>query len=155
MTCVSEEDFARYRRVVDEYYALVDRVLGQWMRRADEDGATLIVNSDHGFKWGAERPCERSSLNPEHGGVLAPIDGVFAAYGARVKPSPERGSASVLDLAPTVAALIGLRWTTARPGPSCAARFPGLGIPRARISRRCPSPCRRLDPVGEGRNRVR
>jgi len=129
MTCVSEEDFARYRRVVDEYYALMDRVLGQWMRRADEDGATLIVNSDHGFKWGAERPCERSSLNPNTAAFWHRIDGVFAAYGARVKPSSERGSASVLDLAPTVAALIGLPMDNRETGTVLRGAFPGLGAP--------------------------
>ena len=156
MTCVSEEDFARYRRVVDEYYALVDRVLGQWMRRADEDGATLIVNSDHGFKWGAERPCERSSLNPNTAAFWHRIDGVFAAYGARVKPSPERGSASVLDLAPTVAALIGLPMDNRETGTVLRGAFPGLGDSSAQGSRvGARAPCRRLDPVGEGRERVR
>jgi Flp pilus assembly protein TadD len=129
MSCVSEEDFARYGKVVDEYYALVDRVLGQWMRRADEDGATLIVNSDHGFKWGAERPCERSSLNPSTAAFWHRIDGVFAAYGARVKASTERGSASVLDLAPTVAALLGLPVDARETGTVLRAAFPGLGSP--------------------------
>src|SRR5262249_56212755 len=91
MSCVSDEDFRRYRRVVDEYYALVDKMIGQWMRRADEDGATLIVNSDHGFKWGEERPCERSSLNPNTAAFWHRINGVFAAYGGGGEPSPSRG----------------------------------------------------------------
>ena len=34
MRCVTDADFSRYSGTVDEYYALVDRVLGQWMRRA-------------------------------------------------------------------------------------------------------------------------
>jgi predicted AlkP superfamily phosphohydrolase/phosphomutase len=108
MSCVSETDFARYSRAVDTYYALVDRMLGQWMRRADEDGATLIVNSDHGFKWGEDRPCERSSLDPGTAAYWHRMNGVLAAYGARVKPSATRGDASVLDLAPTVSALLDL-----------------------------------------------
>ena len=108
MSCVSDEDFARYRRAVDEYYALVDRLLGQWMRRAEEDGATLIVNSDHGFKWGDDRPCERSSLNPSTAAYWHRLDGVFAAWGARVRPGQARGRATVFDVAPTVAALLGL-----------------------------------------------
>src|SRR5438445_21062 len=53
LACTSDADFARYGKVVDGYYALVDRLLGQWMRRAKEDGATLLVHSDHGFKWGS------------------------------------------------------------------------------------------------------
>jgi predicted AlkP superfamily phosphohydrolase/phosphomutase len=114
MSCVSEEEFARYRKTVDEYYAMLDRVVGQWMRRADEDGATLVVNSDHGFKWGQDRTCERSSLNPATAAFWHRLDGVFAVWGARVRRGLPRGSASVFDVAPTVAALLGLpqerRW---------------------------------------------
>jgi tetratricopeptide (TPR) repeat protein len=85
---------------------MIDGILGQWMRRASEDGATLIVNSDHGFKWSSDRPCEESSLGASMSGIWHRLDGVFAAWGARVRPSPERGTASVFDLAPTVAALL-------------------------------------------------
>jgi len=56
LPCVSEEDFSRFHRAVDAYYGLVDRTLGQWMRRTREDGATLIVHSDHGFKWARTGP---------------------------------------------------------------------------------------------------
>jgi Flp pilus assembly protein TadD len=129
MSCVSDEDFRRYSRVVDEFYALMDRVLGQWMRRADEDGATLIVNSDHGFKWGEDRPCERSSLNPSTAAFWHRLDGVFAAYGARVKPSPARGHATVLDLAPTVAALVGVPVDRRAKGNFLRAPFPGVADP--------------------------
>ncbi|HEY1433941.1 MAG TPA: alkaline phosphatase family protein, partial [Thermoanaerobaculia bacterium] len=108
LDCIPEADFAKYSRAVDTYYALVDRVLGQWMRRADEDGATLIVNSDHGFKWGEDRPCERSSLDPATAAYWHRMNGVLAAYGARVKPSAVRGDASVFDLAPTVSAMLDL-----------------------------------------------
>ncbi|HEY1252807.1 MAG TPA: alkaline phosphatase family protein [Thermoanaerobaculia bacterium] len=129
MSCVSDDDFRRYRRVVDGYYALVDAMLGQWMRRADEDGATLIVNSDHGFKWGEERPCERSSLNPNTAAFWHRLDGVLAAYGARVKPSPTRGEASVLDLAPTVSALLGLPIDARETGSVLRAAFPDATAP--------------------------
>ncbi len=108
MDCVSDADFARFKGAVDEYYALVDRVLGQWMRRAEEDGATLVVNSDHGFKWGTDRTCERSSLNPGTAAYWHRIDGVFAAWGSRVRKGLPRGEGSVYDLVPTVSALLGL-----------------------------------------------
>jgi predicted AlkP superfamily phosphohydrolase/phosphomutase/Tfp pilus assembly protein PilF len=108
MDCVSDADFAKYRGTVDAYYALVDRVIGQWMRRASEDGATLVVNSDHGFRWGADRSCESGSLDPATALSWHRLDGVFAAWGARVVPSPKRGDASVFDVEPTIAALLGL-----------------------------------------------
>jgi Flp pilus assembly protein TadD len=129
--------------VVDVYYALVDRILGQGMRRADEDGSTLIVNSDHGFKWGAERPCERSSLNPSTAAFWHRMDGVFAAYGARVRRAPERGSASVFDLDPTVSALAGLPVDRHAAGAVLHAAFPDLAAP-ARKDLLASIPVRRL-----------
>ena len=129
MDCVSAEDFRRYGRAVDEYYALVDRLIGQWMRRAEEDGATLIVNSDHGFKWGADRSCERGSLNPATAGFWHRIEGVFAAWGARVGKSPARGAASVFDVEPTVAALLGLPVDRQADGSPIRAAFRDLPAP--------------------------
>ncbi len=132
LACTSEEDFRRYHRVVDEYYTLVDRVLGQWMRRAEEDGATLIVNSDHGFKWGEDRSCSRDSLNPATAGFWHRLDGVFAAWGARVKKGEERGSATVFDVGPTVAALLGIPVDRRATGSVIKGAFPGLGAPARR-----------------------
>ena len=132
MPCISEEDFTRYRGAVDEYYALVDRLLGQWMRRAGEDGATLIVNSDHGFKWGAERPCETSSLRAAAAPFWHRLDGVLAVWGARVAASAERKSASVLDLAPTVSALLGIPVDRLAGGKVLGPAFHGLETPGRR-----------------------
>ncbi len=129
MDCVSEEDFRRYGRAVDEYYALVDRLIGQWMRRAEEDGATLIVNSDHGFKWGADRSCERGSLNPATAGFWHRIEGVFAAWGGRARKGPERGHAAVFDVEPTVAALLGLPVDRKSEGAPIRAGFRDLSAP--------------------------
>lgn len=129
MACVSDSDFNRYRRAVDEYYGLVDSVLGQWMRRADEDHATLIVNSDHGFKWGEDRPCERSSLNPSTAAYWHRLDGVFVAYGARVSPNRERGRASVFDVAPTAAALLDLPIDRRSSGNVIRSAFHEIGTP--------------------------
>lgn len=120
LPCASEDVFRRDRRVAETYFAAVDRILGQWMRRAREDGATLIVNSDHGFKWGSERTCERSSLESSTAAFWHRIDGVFAAWGARVVPGRAVAHPSVFDLAPTVLALLDV---------PPAARMSGKAIP--------------------------
>jgi len=130
MSCVAEAEFAKYRKTVDEYYAMLDRLIGQWMRRAEEDGATLIVNSDHGFKWGEDRPCERSSLNPATAAYWHRINGVFAAWGKRVRRGLPRGDASVFDVAPTVAALLGLPQEKSWKGTPIKAAFEDLPAPR-------------------------
>ncbi|MGH9367555.1 MAG: alkaline phosphatase family protein, partial [Thermoanaerobaculia bacterium] len=129
LSCVSEEDFRRFSRAVDVYYGLVDRILGQWMRRAAEDGATLIVHSDHGFKWGADRSCERSSLNWSTAGFWHRPDGVYAVWGKGVRASGERGRATLYDVAPTVLALLSLPVDVRMPGRPIAAAFDRLPAP--------------------------
>src|SRR5262245_38629164 len=126
MSCVSEAEFAKYHKTVDEYYAMVDRLIGQWMRRAEEDGSTLVVKSDHGFKWGEERHCERSSLNPATAASWHRPYGAFAAWGKRVRRGQPRGSASVFDFVPTVAALLGLPQEKSWTGTPIKAAFEDL-----------------------------
>ncbi len=129
MSCVSEDDFRRYSRAVDVYYGLIDRILGQWMRRANEDGATLIVHSDHGFRWGADRPCERSSLNWSTAAFWHRLDGVYAFWGKGVRKGGERGRASLFDVAPTVLALLDLPMDVRMTGRPIAAAFERLPEP--------------------------
>ena len=137
---------------VDVYYALVDRLLGQWMRRAEEDGATLIVNSDHGFKWG-DRPVLRALVaEPGDRGLLAPDRRRFRGLGrASEERAPRGGKASVFDVAPTVAALLGLPVDRRATGSADPGRIPrprraGAEGPRRRDSGSRawpPSRCRR------------
>ena len=72
LACVSDEEFRRFQKAAAVYYGVVDKMLGQWMRRAEEDGGTLLVQSDHGFKWGEDRPCQRSSLNWSRRSIVVP-----------------------------------------------------------------------------------
>ncbi len=129
LACVSDEDFRRYSGTVDAYYGTIDRLLGQWMRRAREDGATLLVCSDHGFKWGEDRTCRRSSLNWATAAFWHRIDGVLALWGDRVKASPARGEASIYDIAPTVCALLGLPVDSSMSGRALLAAFAGVAAP--------------------------
>ena len=128
LACVSDADAARYGKVVETYFQMIDRILGQWMRRAQDDGATLLVHSDHGFKWGEDRPCQFSSGNFATAAFWHRLDGVLAAWGARVKPSAERGRASLFDVAPTVSALLDLPAEKGMPGKVIPA-FANLTVP--------------------------
>ncbi|HEU5249414.1 MAG TPA: alkaline phosphatase family protein, partial [Thermoanaerobaculia bacterium] len=129
LECTSEADYARYHRAVEVYYALVDRMLGQWMRRAKADGATLLVNSDHGFKWGEDRTCARSSLNWATAAYWHRLNGVFAAWGARVRPAKTRPTLSMFGVAPTVLALLGLPADRRMTGKAVTAAFDGVAQP--------------------------
>ncbi len=133
LSCVSDEDFRRYQNAVAVYYGIVDRMLGQWMRRAHEDHATLIVQSDHGFKWGEDRSCERSSLNWSTAAYWHRLDGVFAAWGARARPGKESGRRpTMFDAAPTVLALLGLPADPRMTGRPITAAFRDLPAPTKR-----------------------
>lgn len=124
LDCVSAQDFARYRRVVPEYYALVDRLLGQWMRRAEEDGATLIVLSDHGFKWGAGRPCDRPSAGANTAAYWHRMRGVLAAWRQGIPPSRQRGRERIFDIAPALLAFLKIAPPPVMPGHAIAALNP-------------------------------
>jgi predicted AlkP superfamily phosphohydrolase/phosphomutase/Tfp pilus assembly protein PilF len=126
LACVSDADFARYGHAVATYYGAIDAMLGQWMRRAEEDGATLLVHSDHGFKWAEDRPCKLASGNWATAAFWHRFDGVFAAWGTRVRPAAERGGASLFDVAPTVLALLDLSADRKMPGKPIAAAFADL-----------------------------
>jgi predicted AlkP superfamily phosphohydrolase/phosphomutase len=130
LACTPDADFARYGKVVDGYYALVDRLLGQWMRRAKEDGATLVVHSDHGFKWGSDRPCGFASGNWATAAFWHRVEGVFAAWGAGVTAGRGRAQAGLLDVAPTVLALLGLPADRRMPGKAVGEVLGGAAPPR-------------------------
>lgn len=128
LTCSSDRDLARYGHVVERYYALVDRMLGQWMRRASEDGATLIVHSDHGFKWGKDRPCGFASKDWSTAAFWHRLEGVFAAWGQGVRAAPGRGSVSLFDVAPTLLGLLDLPARANMPGRPISEAFPRLAV---------------------------
>lgn len=120
---VAEADAAKYGRVVEVYYAAIDRILGQWMTRAAEDGAVLLVHSDHGFKWGSDRPCGLASGNWATAAFWHRPEGVLALWGAGVNAGQPRGSARLVDVAPTVLALLDVPGDRRMTGEPVAAAF--------------------------------
>ncbi len=128
---IRDEDVARYERVVATYYGVIDRILGQWMRRAEEDGAALVVTSDHGFKWGDDRPCGFASGSWSTAAFWHRPEGVFAAWGSGVaKAVPgQRPTVSILDVAPTILGLLGLPADAKMPGAPVLPAFPGIKTP--------------------------
>ena len=105
---VTDEEFRKYRDAVDAIYVESDRILGQLRAKAGRDGATLLVVSDHGFKWGADRPAYYSGVQFDTAFLWHEMRGMLAAEGPAVVPARERGKASVFDLAPTLCRLLGL-----------------------------------------------
>ncbi len=108
MPAVAEQDFVKYRDGIAAIYVEADRVLGELATRAEKDGATLVLASDHGFRHGPDRPAFVSGTQFDTAFLWHEPPGILAAAGPGVIPSPARGKASVFDLAPTLCRLLGL-----------------------------------------------
>lgn len=105
---VAKADAEMFGPIVDLYYDLQDRYLGELLAEAGRD-ATVIVVSDHGFKSDADRPLDSDS-RVDRGKAAewhSPV-GVLAMTGPDVRAGVDIGAASVLDIAPTILALLGL-----------------------------------------------
>ncbi len=117
--------FSRIAAVgVERYFSVVDRWLGRLLATCPESDCAVLVVSDHGFKWGSDRPREFSGTAAATAALWHRPKGVFVLAGkgvARLGPVAE--SPSVYDVAPTIAALLGLPAGTRWPGkplPGCA-----------------------------------
>jgi hypothetical protein len=108
LACTDAALYERLHRVSETYFAMVDAILGQWMRRAREDRAILLITSDHGFRWGADRLCGRASTEEATAAASHRMDGVLLAWGPGVRPAPPNARASAFDVAPTLLALMEL-----------------------------------------------
>ena len=99
---MSQEFIDTFSSLIPRYYERADAIIGEIVERLDE-GTTVIVLSDHGFR-GPYRDREGLHLGTW---MHRPI-GVFAAAGPTIAASPERTEdASVMDIAATVLALLG------------------------------------------------
>lgn len=112
---VSPEDAARYGKAVAAAYAHTDSVVGEWLERID-DGTTLMLVSDHGFKSGEIRPVGPSAIGGGQAIKWHRLKGAIALYGHRVKPGVRLTDASVMDVTPTVLTLLGLPVADDMPG---------------------------------------
>lgn len=105
---VDGDEFEKYRDAVALFYAECDRILGELAARAERDGATLLLVSDHGFKWGEDRPALISSLKAETAYLWHEPWGVFVLAGPGAAHAKERRTVNVFDVAPILCRLLGL-----------------------------------------------
>jgi len=110
---ISESGYRKYWPTVANYYAEVDRLLGEWTQVLSED-TTVIIVSAHGFRWGHDRPriqpVGRSALSDHRN------PGIFVAYGNHVAPSRGSHVISIYDLVPSILAILGLPPSQEMPG---------------------------------------
>ena len=97
----------RFAATPRRYWQWLDEELGRLFALAGPDD-TIVVVSDHGFRWGADRPRAVESATTTRTAVLwHRPEGMILIAGAGARPGA-RGRGGTLDFAPTLLALLGL-----------------------------------------------
>lgn len=106
----ADPTFAESARVgVERYFTLVDGYLGRLMERCPLAECAVVIVSDHGFKWGKDRPRRFSGVAAATAALWHRPNGVFVIAGNGVDARGRAARpASVYDVAPTIAALLGM-----------------------------------------------
>jgi tetratricopeptide (TPR) repeat protein len=105
---VSPQDFERYSRVPELYFAEIDRMLGDYRKLAEARGAVLMIASDHGFRWKEGRPAKLSSAAAATAGKWHREDGIYLLWGPDVQATASRDHGEVAQVCATLLALLGL-----------------------------------------------
>ncbi len=97
------------RTAVRRYHVAVDRWIGRLVEACPPQECAVLVVSDHGFKWGDDRPRQFSGTAAATAALWHRTLGIWVLAGAGVEGRGRVDEpASVFDVAPTVAALLGL-----------------------------------------------
>ena len=105
---VSPEDFDRFSRVPELYFAEIDRMLGEYRKLAEARGAVLMIASDHGFRWKEGRPAKLSSAAAATAGKWHREEGIYLLWGPGIQPAANREQDEVGQVCATLLALLGL-----------------------------------------------
>jgi predicted AlkP superfamily phosphohydrolase/phosphomutase/predicted Zn-dependent protease len=119
-------DFEAYRHCMAGIYRFHDMMLETLLALAGPETAVLVV-SDHGYWNDHRRPDPRP-------GKAGPVDwhrpyGILAAAGPGIRAGAEAHGASILDIAPTVLALLGLPAARDMPGRVLAEAMADVPVP--------------------------
>lgn len=105
---LTESELGRYGEVINEYYKLQDRHLGELLECLD-DKATVILCSDHGFVAGKRRPGGLNAAETVSGiHARGAPPGVIVMAGPGIRNDARISDAHILDIAPTILVLLGL-----------------------------------------------
>lgn len=104
---VAKEDALRFGRAVDEYYRHADELVGRLVEAAGPDVAVILC-SDHGFRTGDNRPLTDSRIGYGQAADWHRKYGIIILAGQPFRKHYDMREASVLDVTPTVLALLGV-----------------------------------------------
>lgn len=121
MPHITEADFEIYHGVIDAAHEFLDMMLGRLIALAGPNTRVMIV-SNHGLLSGKARPSRAAGMSiADH---FAPRElGVMVAHGPGIRADELVFGATLLDVAPTVAALLGRDFAGALSGRVLADLF--------------------------------
>jgi len=114
------------QEVIPAYYEYIDGILGDFVARMD-DRTTLVVLSDHGFK-----PVYLPNKPTTSGHHR--LEGIVALYGRGIVKGRTVEGATLLDILPTVFALLGEPLSRELPGKVLAEAFEISGTRRLHLT---------------------
>lgn len=104
-----------YARAVASFYVLQDRLVGELVAAADPNTVVIVV-SDHGFASGDRRPTDVPPDIEGKPGRWHTMFGVLLAAGPTVKAGRLQRDPGILDITPTILALLSLPAARDMPG---------------------------------------
>ncbi|MEW5806753.1 MAG: alkaline phosphatase family protein [Acidobacteriota bacterium] len=105
MKICSDEDFRKYSRAVTEFYIYQDKLIGELLRKIDRDTVVMVI-SDHGFRYGSDRPEDILPYTTNQPVEWHNEYGIFILSGPYVARG-DIGRVSLLEIFPTVLAIMG------------------------------------------------
>ncbi|MDA8019117.1 MAG: alkaline phosphatase family protein [Thermoanaerobaculia bacterium] len=112
---ISDIDYQAFSGTVERCYVEQDRILSDLLVLAGPETHVLVV-SDHGFKSGDARPQTSGRADTGVAGLWHRLDGTILWKGPGVIPGSSVQKASVLDIAPTILALLEIPVSRELPG---------------------------------------
>ncbi len=114
---VPEADYERFHRIPEIYFAEIDRLLGEYRKLSEQQGAVLMIASDHGFLWSEARPQKLASAAAATAGLWHRDEGMYLLWGPGIAPGA-RDRGGVGQVCTTLLALLGLPPGAGLTGPS-------------------------------------
>ena len=116
---VEAADVARYGGVPDAYFQHLDTLLGAYRRLAERRGARLLLVSDHGFRWAADRPAGLSASAHGTAAKWHREEGIWLLWGRGVRAGTG-ADGGVRQVCSTLLDLLGMPPGISLAGPSLA-----------------------------------
>ncbi len=105
---IPQTDYDRYHGTLDATYLYQDELLGRLLAGVDRSRTLVMVVSDHGMKSGSARPAGSAEIHGGEAGRWHRDPGILILAGPGVRTGQALDAASVLDITPTLLAVLGL-----------------------------------------------